>query len=77
MKIKKTPSMAAPGAAAPGGATIADRFRLDIPTGPSAANGTISKTAALVALVAGGAGLALAGILVFLLYSHWEYLMPA
>ncbi|MBO7482612.1 MAG: hypothetical protein J6U17_01840 [Kiritimatiellae bacterium] len=83
MKIKKPITTAkapggAPAPAAPaGGAAIADRFRLDVPAGPSAANGTVGKTAALCALVAGGISLAVAGILTFLLYSHWEYLMPA
>ena len=37
---------------APFRSEIAERFRLDVPTGPSAKNGTISKTAALVALIA-------------------------
>lgn len=81
MKIKKPITKAPTGATAPaapaGGVAIADRFRLDVPAGPSAKNGTISKTAALCALIAGGISLAVAGILTFLLYSHWEYLMPA
>ncbi len=74
MKIKNTPNRAPAGA--PGGAAIADRFRLDVPAGASAKNGTISKTAALVALIAGGISLAVAGALTYMLYDHWEFLMP-
>lgn len=74
MKIKKSATAAAPA----GGAAIADRFKLDaVPTGPSAKNGTISKTAAGTALAFGFIALLIAGILTFMLYQHWEYLMPA
>ena len=65
----------APGGA-PGGAAIADRLRLDAaPTGPSAKNGTINKTAALVALIAGLLCLATAGTLTYLLWDHWQFLL--
>lgn len=73
MKIKNSPSRA-PGAA-PGGAAIASRLRLDVPTGPSAKNGTISKSAALVALIAGSVSLVLAGALTYMLYDHWDFIM--
>ncbi len=78
MKIKKSASKG-PADAPTGGAAIADRFKLDpvALSGPSAKNGTIGKNAALCALIAGGLCLALAGILTFMLYKHWEYLMPA
>lgn len=58
-----------------GGATIADRFRLDTPAEkPKAAVGGPALTAALIgALVA----IAIAGFLAFTLYKHWEFLMPA
>ena len=61
-------------AAAPGGATIADRFKLDVPETPAAKGGSVGKTAATIALVVGFAALALAGILTFVLYQHWDYL---
>ncbi len=79
MKIKKSAS-SSPAAAPAGGAAIAARFQLDpvaASSGASAKNGTISKNAALCALIAGGICLALVGILTFTLYKHWEYLMPA
>ncbi len=79
MKIKKSASQGS--AAAPaGGAAIAARFQLDpvaTTKTSSSKNGTISKNAALCALIAGGVCLALAGILTYMLYKHWEYLIPA
>ena len=76
MKIKKSANTKGPTPApmSSGGAAIADRFRLDIPSGPSAKNGTVSKSSALFALIAGGIALFTAGVLTFLLYSHWDYL---
>ena len=68
----KAPAAAAPAA---GGATIADRFKLETVTQPAASSG--SKTASLVALIAALVALAASGILVFILYKHWEFLMPA
>ena len=62
MKIKK-PIKAAPGgqeaSASTGGATIADRFKLE-PTAPAKAKGSVSKSAALAALAALAAALAAA-----------------
>lgn len=78
MKIKK-PIKAVPGgqeaSASTGGATIADRFKLE-PTAPAKAKGSVSKSAALAALVAALAGLALSGILTYVLYQHLEFLKP-
>ncbi len=70
-KPMKAPSASATPAA--GGAAIASRLRLDAP-GPSAAK-TISglKPAFGAALAA----LAVAGILTYMLWKHWEFLMPA
>jgi hypothetical protein len=60
-----------------GGAAIADRFKLDAAPVRSATTGTISKKAALSALVAGLVCLALAGVLTFMLYDHWAYFKSA
>ena len=79
MTIKKPMKAAAPAAdtAAPaaGGATIADRFKLDM-TEPEK-KPAASSTATTVAGIAGLIALAVAGILTFILYQHWEFLMPA
>ena len=79
MTIKKPMKTAAPAAdaAAPaaGGATIANRFKLDM-TEPEKKPAT-SSTATTVAGVAGLIALIVAGILTYILYQHWEFLMPA
>ena len=79
MTIKKPIKAAAPAAdaAAPaaGGATIADRFKLDM-TEPEK-KPAASSTATTVAGVAGLIALIVAGILTYILYQHWEFLMPA
>ena len=79
MTIKKPMKAPAPAsdAAAPaaGGATIADRFKLDM-TEP-AKKPAASSTATTVAGVAGLIALIVAGILTYILYQHWEFLMPA
>ena len=75
-KPMKTAATAADAAApAAGGATIANRFKLDMnePTKKSA-NASASTT---VAGVAGLIALIVAGILTYILYQHWEFLMPA
>ena len=55
-------------------AAIADRFRLDVPETPKRKGGggvgAVTLGAALVAL-------AVAGILTFVLYQHWEFLKGA
>ncbi|MBR4354198.1 MAG: hypothetical protein IKP97_02735 [Kiritimatiellae bacterium] len=81
MTIKKPvkPAAALVKAAAPaasGGATIADRFKLDVPAKPAKSGGA-SSAAGNIALCAALAGLALAGILTFVIYQHWEFLKGA
>ena len=79
MTIKKPMKAPAPApdAAAPatGGATIADRFKLDMtePAKKPVAGGTATTVAGIAGLVA----LIVAGILTYILYQHWEFLMPA
>lgn len=57
-----------------GGATIADRFRLDTPAEkPKSVGGkslTVAFGAALVAL-------GVVALLTWMLYQHWDYLMKA
>ena len=79
MKIKKPAKSAAPAASvAAGGATIADRFKLE-PTAPvqGAKGGTTSKGAATAALIAALVALAVSGVLVYVLYTHFEFLSKA
>lgn len=76
MKIKKSKSAAAPAGA--GGAAIADRFKLDpVASGPAYKGPTVGKTASLCAVIAGIISFGLVGALTFVIYKHWEYLMPA
>ena len=79
MTIKKPMKAAAPAAdttaPAAGGATIANRFKLDM-TEPEK-KPAASSTATTVAGVAGLIALIVAGILTYILYQHWEFLMPA
>ena len=79
MTIKKPMKAAAPAAdttaTAAGGATIADRFKLDM-TEPEK-KPAASSTATTVAGIAGLIALVVAGILTYILYQHWEFLMPA
>lgn len=81
MKIKKPlPSGGADTPAAPsaGGAAIADRFKLEpIDGGAKKSGGTIGKTEVLIGLVGAVLALAVAGMLVYTLYTHWEALMRA
>lgn len=67
--------MSATPAPAPGGAAIADRFKLDM-TDPSANKKPAGK-GAMFAVLAGVIALAVAGFLTFLLYQHWEFLSAA
>ena len=81
MTIKKPVKPAAKSAApAAGGATIADRFKLDMPD-PKAARksggAAVSSTAANIAFGAGMLAIALAGFLAFIIYQHWEFLKNA
>ena len=79
MTIKKPMKAAAPAAdvAAPaaGGAAIADRFKLDM-TEPEKKPATGGKSTTC-AVAAGLIALAVAGILTYILWQHWEFLMPA
>ena len=75
MKIKKAKNIKVP--AESGGAAIADRFRLDPVNNSAPVAGTVSRRAAMWAFIAGLISLAVVGILTFILYKHWEYLMPA
>jgi hypothetical protein len=89
MTVKKTISLKRPvktqgdqgaeqassSAAPSGGATIADRFKLDTaePAKKAADAGAGTKIAVIAALIA----LAVAGILTYTLYGHWEFLKGA
>jgi len=73
MKIKKTVAKPAPA----GTATIADRFKLDAPDPEKARVEASGRKASMIALVCGLLALALSGILTYILYQHWEFLMPA
>lgn len=76
MKIKKTMTVKGkPGAS--GGAAINDRFKLDAVAPQAPVAGTISRKAAAFAFAAGVISFLLAGVLVCMLYDHWEFLMPA
>ena len=79
MTIKKPMKAPAPAsdvaAPAAGGATIADRFKLDM-TEP-AKQPAVGGPASTIAAVAGLLALAVAGILTYILWQHWEFLMPA
>lgn len=57
-----------------GGATIADRFKQDTPD-PNAKKA--SGVGATIAVVAGLLALAVAGVLTFIIYQHWQYLANA
>ena len=77
MTIKKTKPAPAPASVAPasGGATIADRFKLDVPDASAKkGGGTVGKKSTMIALAAGLAALAVAGILTLVLYQHWDFL---
>jgi len=58
------------------GATIANRLRLDAPDPESLKAATASKKATQAALTAALIALAVAGLLTYMLYTHWEFLMP-
>lgn len=58
-----------------GGATIADRFKLDMPD-PNAKKAGAGK-GTLCAVIVGVIALVVSGLLAFTLYSHWEFLQGA
>jgi hypothetical protein len=73
MTIKKTvKKTSASTVAGPGGATIADRFRLDLPeeSVKKSPTGAGTKLTFFVGLIS----LALAGAVTVMLYMHWEFL---
>jgi hypothetical protein len=75
MTIKKPMKTAAAAPAQVGGVTIAGRLQLgtsDVAKSPAAGG-----KASTVAVVAGLIALAVAGILTYVLWQHWEFLMPA
>ena len=67
----------APAQVAPptGGATIADRFKLDTP--PPAKSGGADGVATKVAVVAAAVALVVAGVLAYTLFGHWDFLKGA
>ena len=80
MTIKKPMKTKAAGtadAAAPaaGGATIADRFKLDM--SEDARKPAAGGKATTCAVTAGLIALGIVGILTYILWQHWEFLMPA
>lgn len=80
MKIKKSKTMTIKKGADNGSSAIADRFKLEPAAGASgtlASSGTVGRTSALCALVAGFVSLALVGSLAIVLLFHWLFLMPA
>ena len=75
MKLKKADDgaeLAAPAAPAPGGAVIADRFRLDVDDGASKGPAGVGKVGAMCALIGSLASIAALGIVAWLLYQNWE-----
>ena len=61
-------------AGATGGAAIADRLKLNAPeAAPVAPNGKATTYAVVAAVLAFLA----AGVLTYILWKHWEFLMPA
>ena len=71
MKVKHTEGKPAPLSAAPGGATIADRFKLDTPP-PVKTGGKGTVITFFAALIS----LAVSAVLTYMLWKHWEFLMP-
>ena len=74
MKVQKPAAEPTEAAPAGGSAVLADRFKLDIQD-PNAKRG--SSVAATVTAVVALVALAVAGILTFVIYQHWEALKGA
>ena len=68
------PDLSAAAPAAGGGATIADRFKLDANAQAKPAGASVGTK---IAVIAGLIALAVAGILAYTLYGHWEFLKCA
>jgi hypothetical protein len=75
--VKNAASPAPAEGAAPGGATIADRFKLDQLDSEAEKRRRVGKKAANVALSFGLLALAVAGVLTSVLYQHWNFLKDA
>lgn len=75
MKTTAKPMKAAAPAAG-GGAAISNRFKLDM-SEPAKKPAAVSGPAATAAGIAGIVALIVAGILTYILYQHWDFLMPA
>lgn len=71
-KVQDTESAAVP---AMGGATIADRFKLDMPD-PNAGKAS-GGVGTVCAVIAGVLALAVSGFLTFMIYQHWQFLANA
>jgi hypothetical protein len=72
MKIKKQMTVKAPGGNASGGATIADRFKIE-PAANKSSSGGASSTATKVAFFAGFLALCAVGGLAWFAYQHAEF----
>lgn len=70
--MKVRPAGAKPAA---GNGAVADRFKLDAPSPQK--KGVPAGKGATAAAIAGLVALAVAGILTYVLYQHWDFLMPA
>lgn len=74
MTIKKQNAQAP----AAGGAAISDRFRLnDAGSSSEGSAALVNKKAAGVALIFGLIALHVMALLTYMLFRHWEFLMPA
>ena len=76
-KPTKSPEAEAPVPAMPnaGGATIADRFKLDL-VDPNAKKASAGK-GTMCTVLAGLVALGVVGVLTFIIYQHWQYLANA
>jgi hypothetical protein len=72
MKIKKQMTVKAPGGSSSGGATIADRFKIE-PTVNKRSSGGANSTATKVAFFAGFLALCAVGGLAWFAYQHAEF----
>ncbi len=77
MKIKKPMSVKAPRAENTGGATIADRFKLENVEASVKHGGTVGKKSAMTALIFGLIAFAVTATLTVTLYMHLDYLSRA
>lgn len=71
MKIKTNSNKGATAATVPGGAIIADRFRLDADPNAGRPDG-VGKTSAMIAMIAALLTTALMGAVAALMYVNWD-----